>query len=120
MRKVTENTLAHLLDAMDTARQVTIRYVKATGEVSRRKIEIHAIYVDGKGDLIVKCYDHRSGDQHTFRLDRITHYTLHRTFGHSVPTTATPTVISSVDPMTGDEDAVTGFRAWDFTYTLAA
>jgi len=117
MRKVNENTLSHLLGAMDDARFVTIRYVKPVKggvEISRRRIEIHAIEVSGEGNLLVKCYDHRSRDHHTFRLDRITHYTLHRSHGHTVPTSATPAEI------VGDDDLVTGFRAWDFAYKLAA
>jgi len=120
MRKASANTLAHLLGAMDASRMVTIRYVKESGEVSRRKIEIHAIEVTAAGNIVIKCYDHRSGDKHTFRLDRITHYTLHRTFGHTIPTSpVTDVVIPGIDPMTLEAD-IAGFRAWDFTYQLVA
>lgn len=119
MRKVTTKTLVHLIEAMDDGRAVTIRYVKANGEVSRRKIEIHAIEITAAGEFVLRVYDHRSADQHTFRLDRITHYTLHRQFGHSVPTVPAQAEIVTADVMTGDED-VTGYRAWDFEYKLAA
>lgn len=119
MRKNSANTLAHLLGAMDAGRAVTIRYVKANGEVSRRKIEIHAIEVTSAGDIVLNVFDHRSAERHTFRLDRITHYTLHRQFGHAVPTVAEVAEIVTTDRMTGDE-GVTGFRAWDFEYKLAA
>lgn len=120
MRKATANTLTNLLDAMSTGRMVTIRYVKPTGEVSRRKIEIHAIEVSGEGNILVKCYDHRSDGVHTFRLDRITHYTLHRIFGHTVPTSSVADqVIPGTNPMTLEPDTA-GFRAWDFTYKLTA
>jgi predicted DNA-binding transcriptional regulator YafY len=123
MRKVTGNTLAHLIGAMDAGRQVTIRYVKPVKggvEISRRRIEIHAIEVTGDGNIVIQCYDHRSRDRHTFRLDRVTHYTLHRSFGHTVPTVMEDEVIRSVDPRTGDADVITGFRAWDFAYQLVA
>lgn len=126
MRKATANTLTHLVDAMYKQRAVTIRYakpVKGGTEISVRRIEIHAIEVSGEGNVLIQCYDHRSGGRHTFRLDRITDYTLHRTprlAQYRMPCVATPGVDSSVDPMTGDEDAVTGLRAWDFTLDLAA
>lgn len=80
MRQATAKTLGHLLEAMDAQRAVTIRYAKPVRggvEITRRRIEIHSIEVDGKGDTLVHCHDHRSNTRHTFRLDRITHYTLH-------------------------------------------
>jgi len=125
MRKVTDTTtlLVHLLAAAEAGRAVTIRYekpVKDGVEISRRRIEIHAIEVDGKGALIIQCYDHRSRDRHTFRLDRVTHFTLHRAGGelarYTVPTTAK--VVAWADEH--DEDMVVGWRFWDFTFTLAA
>lgn len=126
MRKATANTLNHLLGAMYAQRAVTIRYakpVKGGTEISVRRIEIHSIEVSSAGNILIECYDHRSADRHTFRLDRITDYTLHRApklARYTAPTVAAPTVSSSIDPTTGDEDMVTGFRAWDFAFNLAA
>ena len=120
MRRASENTLTHLIEAMQAQRAVTIRYrkpVQGGAEISRRKIEIHAIEVSRAGDVLVQCYDHLSGSRHTFRVDRILEYTLHRTARHarySQPTTPVDTT------MTDAEDAVVGFRAWDFTYELTA
>lgn len=118
MRKVTANTTAHLLAAMDNQRAVTIRYVKSSGEVSRRAIEILEIKVTSKGDLVVVAMDRRSGERRTFRLDRITHYTLHRagkTGDYRFQVIAEPVVLLD------DEDAeVIGFRAWSEKFVLAA
>lgn len=118
MRKVTANTTAHLLQAMASGRAVTIRYVKENGEVSRRAIEIHSLRVTLKGDLIVRAWDRRDREMTTFRVDRITHYTLHRApklASYQLP------VVADVETLV-DEDTneVTGFRAWDEALTLAA
>lgn len=118
MRKVTAQTLTHLLGAMDAQRAVTIRYVKPTGEVSRRRIEIHSIRVTLKGDVIVWAYDQRDGEMTTFRLDRITHYTLHRTA--KLAAYRLPVVADTTEILDADTDEVAGFRAWDEAYKLAA
>lgn len=118
MRKTNADTLGHLLRAMDDAKAVTIRYVKENGEVSRRRIEIHQIEADSNGNILVKCYDHRSASYHTFRLDRVTHYTLHRSArlaAYRMPVVTHREPI--LDPAT---DEVCGYRAWDFLYKLAA
>lgn len=117
MRLNTANTLGHLIEAMDAQRAVGIRYVKENGELSRRTIEIHTIEVSSKGDVTIECFDRRSNSRHTFRLDRITHYTLHR-----APLAAyrMPVVEDRTEVLDPDTDEVTGFRAWDFRYQLAA
>lgn len=118
MRKTNADTLGHLLQAMDDAKAVTIRYVKESGEVSRRRIEIHKIEIDGKGNALVKCYDHRSASYHTFRLDRITHYTLHRSA--KLAAYRMPVVVDREAVLDPDTDEVCGYRAWDFRFQLAA
>lgn len=118
MRRANENTLIHLIKAMDAQRAVTIRYVKSTGQVSRRKIEIKYIEVSNDGNILIQCYDHRSGDQlHTFRLDRITHYTLHRT---AKTATYVNPVVPAVRDLTDADGEVIGFRAWDDMFSLVA
>lgn len=118
MRKANDDMLTHLIEAMDTARAVKIRYVKENGEVSRRSIEIHGFRVSAAGNVTVECYDRKSNDRHSFRLDRITDYTLHR--ASKLATYATPVVVSTEPFLDGDTDEVIGFRAWDFAYALAA
>jgi predicted DNA-binding transcriptional regulator YafY len=118
MRKVTANTMAHLVSAMDAQRAVTIRYMKANGEVSRRAIEIHAVRVSAKGDVTIECFDRRSATRHTFRLDRITGYTLHR--AGKLAAYRAPVVADTTEILDADTDEICGFRAWDFAYQLAA
>lgn len=118
MRKVTNEIalLADLLNAQEAQKAVKIRYVKIkTGEVSRRSIEILNIWVDSKGDFLVVAWDRRDQELTTFRMDHITHYTLHRS-----PKLATYT--AQVEPV-ADEDAIrvdkndeiTGFASWRLT-----
>lgn len=116
MRQATNptQTLVNIITAMDAQRAVTIRYVKADGTVSRRAIEIHLIRVSEAGDIVIECFDRRSGTRHTFRLDRITAYTLHR-----LPRLAAyrqPVVADAAPVVDRDTDEPVGFRA----YALAA
>lgn len=119
MRAVTDRTalLVHMVKATGKQQAVTIRYVKANGEVSRRRIEIHQIRVDSKGAILLDSMDHRSRELRSFRLDRITHFTLHRSSrlaGYSWPVYAEAT-----DDLDEDGD-IAGCRTWTLAYTLAA
>lgn len=118
MRKANDDMLTHLIEAMDAARAVRIRYIKENGEVSRRSIEIHGFRVSAAGNVTVECFDRKSGYPHSFRLDRITDYTLHRT--SKLAAYVTPVVVNAEPFRDGDTDEVIGFRAWDFAYALAA
>ena len=121
MRKVTANTLAHLLNAMSAGRAVTIRYTRKDGEVSRRRIEIHEIRVTLKGDLIIRAWDHRDREMTTFRLDRISGYTLHRT--PKLAAYRLPVVAADAGEATttdADTDEICGFAAWTEAYGLTA
>lgn len=109
MRKVTTNTLAHLLGAMFAGRSVTIRYVKETGEVSRRRIDIYSVQVTKAGNYTLTTWDHRDRELTTFRLDRITHYTLHRSA--KLTAYARPVVADTEPILDADTDEVAGFRA---------
>ena len=114
MRKVTNTSklLADLLGAMSAGRAVTIRYVKACGEVSRRGIEILSVALTSKNETTVAVLDRRTGERRTFRLDRITHYTCHRVARHAAYRVAP--VVPNVATLLDDEDAeVVGFQAWD-------
>ncbi|QNJ57688.1 hypothetical protein SEA_KEANU_83 [Streptomyces phage Keanu] len=118
MRKATANTLAHLLGAMAAGRSVTIRYIKENGEVSRRRIDIYSVQVTKAGNVTLTTWDHRDQELTTFRLDRITHYTLHRSA--KLTAYARP-VVPCDDPITdADTDEVVGFSAWDDAYKLTA
>lgn len=71
------------------------------------------------GNTVIECYDHRSGSRHTFRLDRVTHYTLHRS---GMLATYRVPVIAADQPEILDRNTgeVAGFRAWEFLFQLAA
>lgn len=118
MRSNGNATLAHLLDAMSGQRAVTIRYRKADGTVSRRTIELLSVEVSGAGNITLVAMDRRSGERRTFRLDRVTHYTLHRSArlaGYRNP------VDPSAQPECRDEDdEVVAVNAWTPRYVLAA
>lgn len=117
MRKNSASTLAHLLGAMAAGRAVTIRYVKENGEVSRRRIEIHSFQVTKAGNITLRAWDHRDAEMTTFRLDRITHYTLHRTA--KLAAYQHPTYAEEATEVVNEYGEVIEIRTWG-TYELTA
>lgn len=117
MRKNSANTLAHLLGAMAAGRAVTIRYIRKDGEVSRRRIEIHSFQVTSAGNITLYAWDQRDEEMTTFRLDRITHYTLHRT--PKLADYRFPTYAEDIAEVTDEDGDLTELRAWG-TYELTA
>lgn len=116
MRKNTANTLAHLMSAMIAGRAVTIRYIRKDGEVSRRRVEIHSFRVTNEGNITFYAWDERDQEMTTFRVDRVTHYTLHRT--PKLADYRFPTYAEVADVM-DDEGDLTDVSAWG-TYQLTA
>lgn len=122
MRKVTTQTqlMAHLIGSMEAQRAVTIRYekpVKGGIEVSRRRIEIHGFSVSQAGDISVECYDHKSNSPHTFRLDRITHVTLHRAgklANYRMP------VVANAQTVEDEYGDLINLVVWDYEWQLIA
>lgn len=118
MRKANTNTLAHLLGAMAAGRAVTIRYTRKDGEVSRRRIEIHSFQVTSAGNITLRAWDQRDQEMTTFRVDRITHYTLHRTpklAGYTFPTYRAEEATEVVN----EYDELIEIRTWGY-FELAA
>ncbi|MFD5507005.1 WYL domain-containing protein [Streptomyces sp. NPDC127051] len=72
-------TMVRFLKAMDAKHPVTITYTKADGTVTVRTIEVYDTQITKAGDIVLKAMDRESGESRTFRLDRITAYTVHRT-----------------------------------------
>lgn len=107
MRKNSTKTLAHLIGAMDNQTAVSIRYVKSDGTVSRRTIEVHSFEVTKAGNITLRAWDRRDEEMTTFRLDRITHYTLHRA------TSKIARYTNLVEPVEGVEEVVTVVEAAD-------
>jgi predicted DNA-binding transcriptional regulator YafY len=106
MRRTTtetvEATLTRLIKAMDSRTPVTITYLKEvkdedgrpvvgedglrTGELEEtvRTIEIYDFVVTLAGYITIKAMDRETGESRTFRLDRITTYTVHRSATYAV------------------------------------
>ena len=112
--ETTTHTLTRLIKALDAKHPVTITYTKADGSETIRTIEIYDIVVSAAGDILLKAMDRETGEQRSFRIDRLVSYTTHRTAyviarpaaddkparaGHGL---ATVTVLYPVDlPITG-------------------
>jgi len=97
MRTVTSTQTLRTVIERAIAKQhpVTISYVTASGRNVVRTVEPYRISVSAAGDVLVKTMDRESGDYRRFRLDRITHYTVHRTyFSIKNPTHLTEVVLS--------------------------
>ena len=75
----THRTLTHLITAHGHRRPVTITTTKQNGTTTVRTIEITDITTTAAGHIVIRAHDRDRDDQRTFRLDRITHYTAHRT-----------------------------------------
>lgn len=77
-------TTARLIRAMDNEHPVTITYTKADGSQTVRTIEIFDIRITKAGDTLIVAMDRETQERRSFRADRITHYSLHRT-AYTVP-----------------------------------
>lgn len=65
--------------AADREQPVTITYTKADGTETVRTIEPIALKVTKAGDTLIQAMDRLSGEKRSFRLDRVSAYTVHRT-----------------------------------------
>ena len=68
--------LVALFRAIDRGTPVRIGYVKADGTASVRVIEPAKLWPSDAGNILLRAYDHRDGEDRTFRVDRITAYQL--------------------------------------------
>jgi predicted DNA-binding transcriptional regulator YafY len=73
-----DRTLARLVRAMDRQYPVTMTYTKADGTETIRTIEVYDVATTAAGDIVLKSMDRESGEKRTWRTDRITAYTVHR------------------------------------------
>jgi predicted DNA-binding transcriptional regulator YafY len=60
-----------LFAAIDAGRAVRIRYTDTHGVVSVRTISPHTLRATTAGWITVRAFDHRDGDEASFRTDRI-------------------------------------------------
>jgi|SRR5689334_15859236 len=65
--------------AADREQPVTITYTKADGTETVRTIEPLTLKVTKAGDTLIQAMDRLSGEKRSFRLDRVSAYTVHRT-----------------------------------------
>ena len=77
-RETSTQTLTRLIKALDAKHPVTITYTKADGSETIRTVELYDITVSSAGDILLKAMDRETGESRTFRLDRLTAYTVHR------------------------------------------
>lgn len=86
---ISEDDLARVHTALRTGREMTIRYVKESGEVSRRRVRPQSlVFTKGRDYLLRAEDDRRDGDSRSFRWDRVTHTTLHRRIRRAAPSKA--------------------------------
>lgn len=76
-RESQDRTTTRLIRAWDRRRPITITYVKADGTETLRTIEIYDITVTKAGNVTLLAMDRQTGESRTWRLDRITAYTIH-------------------------------------------
>ena len=63
--------LVRLFAAIDTGATVRIRYTDQHGTVSVQTISPRTLRATNTGDITVRAFDHRDGDEANFRTDRI-------------------------------------------------
>lgn len=87
-RESEQTTVSRFIAAARAGRPVTVDYVNETGEHSLRTVEPHEV---DEERMLVKVMCRLRGEYRTFRLDRVTHYTVHRgTFQLEPPAPADP------------------------------
>jgi predicted DNA-binding transcriptional regulator YafY len=81
MVKVTSEDKAYqaIVKAMKNQHPVTISYADADGNLSVRTIEIYSVNRSKAGNRYFKAMDRQTGESRSWRLDRISAYTIHRT-----------------------------------------
>lgn len=94
---ISEDDLLRVHTALRTGREMTIRYVKPSGEVSRRRVRPQSLFLTKGRDYVLKAEDDtREGDVRNFRWDRVTATTLHRRVRKAAPTKAA--LVSQAQP----------------------
>lgn len=124
MKRVTDEDKAYqaIVSAAKRQHPVTISYTRADGTTSVRTIEVYAADRSKAGNRYFKAMDRETGESRSWRLDRISFYTIHRTaFLIERPEPATTPVI--LIPVTAESALyavapVTGRAAQDVSRVL--
>lgn len=124
MIKVTDEDKAYqaIVSAAKRRHPVTISYADKDGNLSVRTIEVYAADRSKAGNRYFKAMDRETGESRSWRLDRISAYTIHRTaflVERPAPTAAPVTLI----PVTAESALyavapVTGRAAQDVSRVL--
>lgn len=98
MKRVTDEDKAYqaIVSAAKRRHPVTISYTRADGTTSVRTIEVYAADRSKAGNRYFKAMDRETGESRSWRLDRISAYTVHRTaflIERPAPATAPVTLI---------------------------
>lgn len=76
---VEDEAAAKFHRAVRREQPVTVTYTKADGTETVRTIEPTSLRLTKSGDVLIKAMDRDSGEARSFRLDRVSAYTVHRT-----------------------------------------
>lgn len=118
-----ERTYQAIVKAMRLQHPVTISYADADGNTSVRTIEVYAANRSKAGNRYFKAMDRQTGESRSWRLDRISFYTIHRTaflIERPAPTTSPVTLIPvTADSARYDVAPVTGRAAQDVRRVLS-
>ena len=115
---IEDKDTARLHTAARTGRTMSMRYVKTDGSVGIRKIAVGSVRLTKGGFVTVRAADLKIGEDRTFRADRMTHTTLHRTVaaGAAAPSKAAlaaafaparPAVSAVIPAPRTEEDTIT-------------
>lgn len=74
-----DKTYTAIKNAMKRQHPVTVSYTRADGTASVRTIEVYAADRSKAGNRYFKAMDRETGESRSWRLDRISAYTVHRT-----------------------------------------
>lgn len=73
-----DSFVARLVHVIARKMPMTITYVKDDGTVTVRTVEPYDIDVSAEGNPLMRTLDRATGTPRTFRMDRISTYTPHR------------------------------------------
>jgi len=81
MIRVTDEDKAYtaIKNAAKRQHPVTVSYADADGNTSVRTIEVYSANRSQAGNRYFKAMDRQTGESRSWRLDRISFYTIHRT-----------------------------------------
>ena len=111
---IEDDTAARIHKAIRKAQPVTVSYTSESGRQIVRTVEPYSMITTSAGNVLLKTMDREAADYRSFRLDRISAYTLHRTaFLVKRPTTKKEVRMAKDDgaPVTRPLTTVANYRS---------